>query len=99
MKESIQCPNCGGCKVIFCADPVASSRSRRRLFGTTNTPASGTCHFQCLLCEHEWDWEKGAPLPLIHHRPDLQARGEQRLKEELDKAEKETGWLLRLPLP
>jgi hypothetical protein len=29
----------------------------------------------------------------------LQARGEQRLKEELDKAEKETGWLLRLPLP
>jgi hypothetical protein len=99
MNESTQCPNCGGCKVMSCTDHVASFRLGRRLFGTRSTPASGKCHCKCLLCEYEWDWELGAPPPLIHHRPDLQARGEQRLKEELDKAEKETGWLLRLPLP
>ena len=53
------------------------------LFMPTQRVMSGTIyHFTCDLCGYRWDWVEGTPLPEIHIRPDLIAKGEQRLAEE-----------------
>ena len=41
-----------------------------------------TVHFyQCILCGYEWQWIEGEPLPQVTVRPDLIAKGEERLRD------------------
>jgi hypothetical protein len=59
-----QCPNCGGYKV-----------NGRRPNTKTNVYS-----YLCDLCGYRWSWRKGAePWPDGHVRPDLIAKGEQKL--------------------
>jgi len=44
-------------------------------------------HSTCLICGFHWDWREGQEKPEVHVRPDLIARGEQRLREEAQQAE------------
>jgi len=37
--------------------------------------------YQCLLCGYQWTWTSGEPMPKVNVRPDLIAKGEQRLRE------------------
>ncbi|MDE3091271.1 MAG: hypothetical protein KGJ80_18035 [Chloroflexota bacterium] len=46
-------------------------------------------HYTCWLCGYKWDWEPGTPLPSVTVRPDLIAKGEQRLEEEQRLAEEQ----------
>ena len=39
-------------------------------------------HYYCYICGYKWSWETGIPKPDIRIRPDLIAKGEQRLEEE-----------------
>ena len=40
----------------------------------------------CYLCGYKWEWQVGTPEPSINVRPDLMAKGEQRLREEEESA-------------
>ena len=42
----------------------------------------GTKYYKCDLCGYAWYWGPGHPLPSVNIRPDLIAKGEQRLREE-----------------
>lgn len=48
---------------------------RRKLVGQIHK-------YTCYLCGYEWTWKTGDPLPQVNVRPDLIAKGEQRLEEE-----------------
>lgn len=61
-----QCPNCGGFKV----------NGRR---ATTKTK---TYTYLCHLCGYQWVWQSDQPWPQVNVRPDLIAKGEQKLEEE-----------------
>lgn len=46
-------------------------------------PVIGTMYYyDCYLCGYRWSWRTGTPKPEIHVRPDLIAKGAQRLEEE-----------------
>jgi hypothetical protein len=38
--------------------------------------------YYCQLCGYRWTWRTGEPQPRINLRPDLIAKGNQRLEEE-----------------
>jgi predicted RNA-binding Zn-ribbon protein involved in translation (DUF1610 family) len=61
-----QCPNCGGYKVS----------------GRRSSPKSRTYSYSCTLCGYQWSWQLGTPWPSVTVRPDLIAKGEQRLEKE-----------------
>jgi len=46
-------------------------------------------NFSCQLCGYKWEWSTGQPEPEIHVRPDLIAKGEQRLREEEERRRKQ----------
>lgn len=46
-------------------------------------------HYYCYLCGYKWAWETGTPTPQVNVRPDLIAKGEQRLEEERRRREEE----------
>jgi hypothetical protein len=46
-------------------------------------------HYNCLLCGYKWDWDTRTPKPEVQVRPDLIAKGEQKLEEERKRREEE----------
>jgi len=46
--------------------------------------------YRCYLCGYEWSWRSDEPKPQVTIRPDLIAKGEQRLEEERKKRRGDT---------
>jgi hypothetical protein len=52
-------------------------------FRSTRMKKAGEYHqFNCLLCGYRWEWREGEPWPEVQVRPELIARGTQKLEEE-----------------
>jgi len=49
---------------------------------TKNVVKGQLYHYYCSLCGYRWSWETGTPTPQVNVRPDLIAKGSQRLEEE-----------------
>lgn len=53
-------------------------------------------HHTCLLCGYEWRRREGEPLPPVTVRPDLIAKGDQRLREEeAEEQARRTAWWIQ----
>ena len=57
---------------------VITRRARRAALARADT----TYNYYCLLCGYRWSWRPGTPLPNVQVRPELIAKGEQKLAEE-----------------
>jgi hypothetical protein len=53
-----------------------------RIYSQTEKLAYILYKFNCILCGYIWDWQMGEKWPEVHVRPDLIAKGEQRIEEE-----------------
>ena len=93
MSESkyVQCPNCGGYKLhdlhginfldvglIF----LWGLGLLTMLYKQLTKPKDGSHEYRCDLCGYQWHWKPGTPYPAVSVRPDLIAKGEQKLREE-----------------
>ena len=87
----VQCPNCGGYKLhdihaITFADVIMilawGLGLLIMLFKQFTKPKDGSLEYRCDLCGYQWQWKPGTPYPSIRVRPDLIAKGEQKLREE-----------------
>jgi len=50
---------------------------------TSSRPVEDVVYsYCCWICGYRWNWQSGTPLPVVNVRPDLIAKGEQRLRAE-----------------
>jgi hypothetical protein len=47
-----------------------------------NVTVARLYRYLCHLCGYRWTWRTGTPYPPVTVRPDLIAKGEQKLQEE-----------------
>jgi hypothetical protein len=72
---------------LLCASPFALlgllSLTPIEALTLRNVKVVGTIyHYTCSLCGYKWPWRTGEPLPPVQIRPDLIAKGEERLEQE-----------------
>ena len=68
--------------LVIILNTIPSAASMSRKIGTRY-------HYHCQLCGYRWKWKTGVLLPTVTIRPDLIARGEQRLEEEYRKVQED----------
>lgn len=67
------------------------------LLKTNTTKVIGSAYdFSCLICGYRWEWREDQKWPEVHVRPDLIAKGEQRLSEEERKRQQDAAALYYL---
>jgi transposase-like protein len=52
------------------------------LYVPRNVTVARLYRYLCHLCGYRWTWRTGTPYPPVTVRPDLIAKGEQKLQEE-----------------
>ena len=75
--------SCGVILILF----LAFVRYRAVKKGTADwhlekVPSIVKYDYRCEICGYNWTWQSDEPLPEVHVRPELIAKGAQKLKEE-----------------
>lgn len=86
-----------GCVGLSFVIPIVGLVLMERNRSDTLAKAITTYKYSCLLCGYAWEWHEGEPWPEAHIRPDLIAKGEERLQAEAAerRRQEEAAWLLQ----